>query len=172
MAPQYSYPIGLISCNCASILGKSFSEKPGPYSAGEHEPVWSMVADQQGTKMAPASFRQCIAADNEFLRLGDLEFDPGTATPAAFVERIWSFGDQSLETKLLRDPEQLIFGAAELIRKPDIFGQFLEHLSEEFAPGAQRLVAQIFPVQEEKIEDVIDQRGGSRAFEYLEELER
>ena len=36
--------------------------------------------------MAPASRRQRVAPDNEFLRLGDLVFDPGAAAPAAFVD--------------------------------------------------------------------------------------
>ena len=33
-----------------------------------------------------ASFRQRVTADNEFLRLGSLEFYPGTTAPTAFVE--------------------------------------------------------------------------------------
>ena len=32
---------------------------------------------------------------------------------AAFVDRTFSFGNQSLEAKRLRDPEKFIFGAAE-----------------------------------------------------------
>jgi hypothetical protein len=76
--------------------------------------------------VAPASFRQRVAADNKFLRLGDLEFDPGTATPAAFVNRISFFGDQALEAELLCDSEQIIFTAAEFVRELDILGRFLK----------------------------------------------
>jgi hypothetical protein len=35
-----------------------------------------------------------------------------------------------------------------------------------------RLIAQIFAIEEQQIEDVINQRDTSGAFEYLEELER
>ena len=43
--------------------------------------------------MAAASLRQSVTVDYEFLTLGDLEFDPGTAAPAAFLDRIFSFAD-------------------------------------------------------------------------------
>ena len=39
-------------------------------------------------------------------------------------------------------------------------------------PAAQWLFAQIFPIQKEEIKGKIDQRHTSRAFEYLEKLER
>ena len=84
--------------------------------------------------MAPASLRQRVTADNELLRFGDLEFDPGTAAPAAFVDRIWLFGDQPLEAKLLCDSEQIVFTAAE--SESRIFsGGFLSKL-----PSSLRLV--------------------------------
>src|SRR6516162_9367489 len=60
--------------------------KTGADSAGEHEAVWTPVADQQGTKVAPASFRQRVTADSELLGLDNLEFYPGTTAPTAFVE--------------------------------------------------------------------------------------
>jgi hypothetical protein len=41
-----------------------------------------VVADKQGSEIFPVSFRQRVAADNELLGFGDLEFDPGTAAPA------------------------------------------------------------------------------------------
>ena len=43
------------------------------------------------------------------------------------------------------DPEQIISGAAELVRDPDILGRFLEQVAEQFAPGAERLFAKVFP---------------------------
>ena len=55
-------------------------------SAGEYEPVRAVVPDQQRTKIASASFRQRVAADNEFPTLGDLEFEPGAASSAAFID--------------------------------------------------------------------------------------
>ena len=93
--------------------------------------------------MAAGAFRECVPADNEFLALSDLEFDPGTAAPTAFVDRIWLFGDQALKAKLLGDPNQFISGAAEFPGEPDILRRFFNHLSKEFAPGAERLFAQI-----------------------------
>jgi hypothetical protein len=141
------------------------NEKLRGRSAGEPKPVRTIVADQQGAEVFPASFGQCVSADNELLRLRDLEFDPGTAAPTVFVDRIFSFGNQPFEAKLLRDPEELISGAAEFVREPDIFRGILEHLSEKFAPGAQRFLTQIFSFQEQQIEDVIDQWYASRLFE-------
>ena len=85
-----------------------------------------MIAKEQGAEISPVSFRQRVAADNKFLRFGDLEFDPGATAPAALVDRIFPFGDQTLEAKLLRDSEELIFAAAEFIGEPDIFRRFLE----------------------------------------------
>ena len=55
-------------------------------SAGEHEPLRTIVADQQRAEVFPVSFRECVASDSKLLRLGDLEFDAGTASPAAFVD--------------------------------------------------------------------------------------
>ena len=86
--------------------------------------------------MAPTSLKQGVPADDEFLRLGDLEFDPGTTASAAFVDRIWSFGDQSLEAEFLSNPEQFVFAAAKLTREPDILRSFFKQLSQEFASGA------------------------------------
>jgi hypothetical protein len=50
---------------------------------------------------------------------------------------------ESLNTKLLRDPEKLIFGTAKLTGEPDIFGSFFKQLSQEFAPSDKRLFAEI-----------------------------
>jgi len=58
---------------------------------------------------------------------------PGASASAAFVGRIWAFGDQSLEAERLRDPEKFIFGAAEFVRKPDIFRGVLEKVDQQFA---------------------------------------
>ena len=95
---------------------QEFFRKAGPDSAGELEPVRTLVANEQGTKIFPVPFGQRVTADYELARLGDVVFDPGTAAPAAFVERISSFGDQSLEAELLGNAEQFIFAAAELVR--------------------------------------------------------
>ena len=48
---------------------------------------------------------------------------------AAFVDRTFSFGNQSLEAKRLRDPEKFIFGTAKLTREPDIFVSFSNSLA-------------------------------------------
>jgi hypothetical protein len=45
-----------------------------------------VVPDKQGFEIFPASFRQRVTADNEPLRLGNLEFYPGNTAPTAFVE--------------------------------------------------------------------------------------
>jgi len=45
-----------------------------------------VVADKEGSEIFAPAFRERITADNEFLRLGDLEFNPGTTAPTAFVE--------------------------------------------------------------------------------------
>src|SRR5262249_45507209 len=85
-----------------------------------------LINGQQGTKMVTASLRQRVPADYKFLILSDLKFDPGASASAALVNRIWAFGDQPLEAKLLRDPEQIVFTAAELVREPDICRRFLK----------------------------------------------
>jgi hypothetical protein len=40
-----------------------------------------VVADKEGPEIFAPAFRERIIADNEFLRFGNLEFDP---SPAAF----------------------------------------------------------------------------------------
>jgi hypothetical protein len=72
----------------------------------------------------------------------------------------------------LRDSEQLIFGGAELVRKPDIFRRFFEKAGKQFAPGAEQLFAEIFSFKKQQIKDVLDKQYTSGAFEVLEELER
>jgi hypothetical protein len=44
-------------------------------------------------------------------------------------------------------------------------GCVLQKVRKRFAPDAERLIAQIFAIEEQQIEDVIDQRDTSRAFE-------
>ena len=56
----------------------------------------------------------------------------------------------------MRDPDQFIFCATELVGEPNIFRSFLEHLSQEFAPDSERLFLQILAFQEEQVEHVID----------------
>ena len=63
---------------CQEFLGKA-----GPDPAREHEPIRTLVADEQGPEVFPISFRQRVPAYNELLRFSDLEFDPGAAGPAA-----------------------------------------------------------------------------------------
>jgi hypothetical protein len=60
------------------------------------------------------------------LSFGHFDFDPGPLRrPLALVDRIQSFRDQALETKLLRDPDQVLCGAKKFLRDPDIVGRFL-----------------------------------------------
>jgi hypothetical protein len=72
----------------------------------------------------------------------------------------------------LRDPEKFISGTAKLTGEPDVLMSCFKQLSQEFAPSAESLFAQIFPIQKEQIKRKIDQRDITRAFEYLEQLER
>jgi hypothetical protein len=74
----------------------------------------------------PTSLRERVIADHEFLGQSQLDLDPGTTAPAAFVKRMFSFRDQALAAELLRDPEQLLLGAAKLVREPNIFRGLLE----------------------------------------------
>src|SRR5262249_42677338 len=62
-------------------------------SAGEHEPVRTLVADQQGTKVFSASFGEHVAPDNELLGHGNFDLNPCPAAPTGFVDRIQSFGN-------------------------------------------------------------------------------
>jgi len=102
----------------------------------EDEPLRTLVTDEHRSEVLPSSLGQGIAADNELLRLADLKLDPGAGAPAAFVDRSFSFADQTLQTELLSDTEQFIFSASEFTREPGIFRGFFKHLSEEFASGA------------------------------------
>jgi len=72
---------------CAGASG--ISVKDSKLNSFIHHWIFSGVAS--------ASFRERIAADSEFLRLGYLEFDPGTAASTALVERIQSFRDQACQ---------------------------------------------------------------------------
>jgi hypothetical protein len=69
-------------------------------------------------------------------------------------------------------PDLFVLAAAKLTGEPDVLRSFFKQLSQEFAPGAERFFAQIFAFQEEQIKGKIDQRDITRAFEYLEKLER
>jgi len=89
--------------------------------------------------MAPASLWQRVAADNELLGLGDLEFDPGAAASATFIDSTSSFGDQPLEAEFLSNREQFVLTAVKLTREPDILRSFFKQLSQEFASGTKRL---------------------------------
>ena len=64
---------------------QEFLGKAAPDSAGEHESVGTMVANQHGSEVSAASLK-CVTADNELLRFGDFEFDPGAAPLTAFVD--------------------------------------------------------------------------------------
>jgi hypothetical protein len=68
------------------------------------------------------------------------------------------FGNHAFETELLGYPEQLVLGALQFFGKPDIFRRFLENIGQQFTPSRERFIAQVFAIQEMKIEDVIDQR--------------
>src|SRR5438132_535767 len=95
--------VGRLSfCSCASTLANSFSENPVP--AGESKTIGTIVTNKQRAEIFTAPFGQRAAADNEFLLSCELDLDPGTAAPAAFVERVESFGDQALEAKFFGDP--------------------------------------------------------------------
>jgi hypothetical protein len=90
---------------------QEFLGKAGPHPAGESKTLWSVVSHQQGTEIFAASFGQCVAADNKFLRQSQLDLDPGAAAPAAFVERVKSLGNEAFEAELLGDPEQILLAA-------------------------------------------------------------
>jgi hypothetical protein len=66
------------------------------------------------------------------LSFGHFDFAPGTAAPAALLDRIQSFGDQPFETKLLRDQKQVLFRTLQSFREPDIWSRPLENVGKEF----------------------------------------
>ena len=72
----------------------------------------------------------------------------------------------------MSNPEQFVPAAAKLTGEPDVLRSFFNQLSQEFTPGAESLFAQILPIQKEQVKGKIDQRDITRAFEYLEKLER
>ena len=45
------------------------------------------------------------------------------------------------------DTKEIVFGPTELVRKPDAFRGFLGKSGKEFAPGSERLFAEVFPFQ-------------------------
>ena len=109
--------------------------------------------------------RQRVTADDELLRFGDLEFNPGAAAPAAFRTLNFSFSDQPLEAEFFRNSEQFLFATAKLIEELNVFRRLLEKVGQQFTPGRERLFTQIFSLQKEDIENVVDQRYTSGAFE-------
>jgi hypothetical protein len=75
--------------------------------------------------------------------------DPGLILFAGIcknpLDRIQSLCDQTLEAKLLCDPDQVLCAAKRFLREPDIVGRFLEQFSQQFAPGTKRVFTQILP---------------------------
>jgi hypothetical protein len=138
---------------CQELFGKAC-----PVSASEHEPVRTIVAHEQGAKIALASFGERVPADYESLRLGNFDLNPDASTPAAFVDRIQSFRDQALKAKLLGHPEQVLVRALQPFRDPDIWRRFSENVGKEFPPGRKRFLTRVFPIYKEKIEHVINKR--------------
>src|SRR5262249_45483829 len=102
------------------------------HSRRSQSPVCRRTQGRQDYCSRPAAsrnisgFLQVVTADNELVRLGNLEFYPGASAPAAFVDGIWSFGDKPLEAELSWDPQQLIFAAAKLTRESDILRSFFQ----------------------------------------------
>jgi len=78
--------------------------KTGADSAGEHEALRTLVTDQQRTKVAPASFRQCVTADYELLRLGNLEFLPRHRCADRFRRRNLAFWRPAPRGRILGQP--------------------------------------------------------------------
>jgi hypothetical protein len=68
---------------CVDTCQESFG-KAGSGSAGEQKPIRTLVANEQGAKVLPVSFWECVTANNELLKFGDLEFNPGAAASTAF----------------------------------------------------------------------------------------
>ena len=58
---------------------------PGKAGPDSTNPFRTIVPDEQGAEIFPVTFGQRVAADHERLGLGDFDFDPGAAAPAAFV---------------------------------------------------------------------------------------
>lgn len=70
-------------------------------------------SDEQGTEVVSTAGRFGITADDKFLLLKDLEFDPCTAALAGFVERGIAFANQTFQTKLSCFDKQLVGIGAE-----------------------------------------------------------
>jgi hypothetical protein len=67
-------------------VAKTFSEKPVPTLQANISPSGLGEPTRREPKYFRGVFGQGIAADHELLRLGDLEFNPGTTAPTALVE--------------------------------------------------------------------------------------
>jgi hypothetical protein len=93
-----SRAFNFVKCNIKvrqEPFGEASTDPPG-----EQEAVGTLVTDKQSAEVFAAAFGRGVAADDELLLLGQLDFDPGTAAPAGLVERIRSFGDQAFQLKL------------------------------------------------------------------------
>ena len=69
-------------------LFQEFVRKSGADSTGKNQSIRFIVTNQQRAEILAASLWLGVAADNELLLLGQVDFQPGAATPSTFVKRI------------------------------------------------------------------------------------
>jgi hypothetical protein len=65
---------------------KEVFRKTDSDSAGEAKTIRAVVTGKQGAEIFATSFMHRVAADHKFLAQSQLNFDPGAAAPAAFVD--------------------------------------------------------------------------------------
>jgi hypothetical protein len=72
---------------------QEFVRESATDSAGKEELVGLIVTNQQRAEILAGAFWLGVSADHELLLAGQLDFDPGTATPSTLVKRIGPFSD-------------------------------------------------------------------------------
>ena len=87
--------------------GERFCVESGSDFAGKQEPLPLVVADEQRAEMFSRARRRRVTADDKFLFVQNLEFDPCAAAPIRFVNGVAQFSDQSFEPDVAALPREV-----------------------------------------------------------------
>jgi hypothetical protein len=72
---------------------QEYVRESGADSAGEKQSPALTITNQQRPEVLAGALRLGVAADDKLLLLGQLDFDPSTATPSTLIKRVRPFSD-------------------------------------------------------------------------------
>ena len=128
-------------------------------------------ADEERTEVLPGSARRRESADDKLLFTLHLELDPGAAPSAGFVGGLFTFTDESFQSKVSHAIKQLRSAALQGGGKSDDPWRIFQETAELVLPLLERAFMEILSVQAKQIEGIIKYwRSLFSKLEGLEEL--